>query len=57
MKQPKVHKIYNPIVECMERSKLRELQSERLRETVTLEYESFAKYSGEATNIGKITAS
>ena len=44
MKQPKIHKIYNPAMECMDRSKLRELQSERLRETVKLEYERVPLY-------------
>lgn len=44
MKQPKVHKIYNPIAECMERSERRKLQNERLRETVKLEYENVPLY-------------
>ncbi len=44
MRQPKIHKIYNPMIECMERSKLRELQNQRLRETVALEYERVPLY-------------
>ena len=44
MKQPKIHRIYNPIMECMERTKLRELQGKRLRETVELEYANVPLY-------------
>lgn len=44
MKQPKVHKIYNPVLECMERAERRKLQNERLRETVKLEYERVPLY-------------
>lgn len=44
MRQPKVHKIYNPVMECMDRMKLKELQSQRLRETVKLEYERVPMY-------------
>ncbi len=44
MRQPKVHKIYNPVMECMDRMKMKELQSERLRETVKLEYERVPMY-------------
>ncbi len=44
MKQPKVHKIYNPVMECMDRMKMKELQSQRLRETVKLEYERVPMY-------------
>lgn len=44
MKQPKVHKIYNPVLECMERAERRKLQNERLRETVKLEYEKVPLY-------------
>lgn len=45
MKSPQTeHKIYNPQVECMNRGELRELQNERLRETVRLEYENVPLY-------------
>ena len=44
MKQPKIHKIYNPAMECMDREKLRELQGKRLRETVELEYANVPLY-------------
>ncbi len=44
MRQPKVHKIYNPVMECMDRMKMKELQSQRLRETVKLEYEHVPMY-------------
>ena len=44
MKQPKIHRIYNPIMECMDRAKLRELQGKRLRETVELEYANVPLY-------------
>ncbi|MBO4626474.1 MAG: phenylacetate--CoA ligase, partial [Lachnospiraceae bacterium] len=52
MKQPKIHKIYNPAMECMDRAKLRELQSERLRETVKLEYERVPLYRKRMDEMG-----
>ncbi len=44
MKAPKTHNIYNPERECMSREELRELQNERLRQTVKLEYENVPLY-------------
>ncbi len=44
MKQPKVHKIYNPEAECMDRETRRSLQNKRLQETVKLEYERVPLY-------------
>lgn len=44
MKQEIIHRIWNPAMECMERSKLRELQNERLRATVRLEYDNVPLY-------------
>lgn len=44
MKAPKTHNIYSPDVECMSRDALRELQNERLRATVRLEYENVPLY-------------
>ncbi len=40
----KEHKILNPRMECMDRQELRELQNNRLRATVKLEYENVAVY-------------
>ncbi len=44
MKRQKEYRYYNPVIECMDRAKLRELQNERLRETVKLEYENVPMY-------------
>ena len=52
MKQPKIHRIWNPAMECMDREKLRELQSERLRETVRLEYENVPLYRSRMDAMG-----
>jgi phenylacetate-CoA ligase len=38
------HLIYNPEMECMDRQQRRQLQGERLRRTVKLEYENVALY-------------
>ncbi len=44
MKAPKTHNIYNPERECMSREAIRELQGERLRKTVKLEYDNVPLY-------------
>ena len=44
MKAPKTHNIYNPEMECMSRDALREIQNERLRKTVKLEYDNVPVY-------------
>lgn len=44
MKAPKTHNIHNPERECMSREAMRELQGERLRSTVKLEYENVPLY-------------
>ena len=38
------HRIYNPAMECMDREQLRELQGERLKKTVKLEYDNVPVY-------------
>ncbi len=52
MKQPKVHKIYDPAIECMDREQLRELQGKRLHDTVKLEYENVPLYRARMDAMG-----
>ena len=52
MKQEKIHKIWSPAIECMDRAKLRELQNERLRATVKLEYENVPLYRSRMDAMG-----
>ncbi len=52
MRQPKVHKIYDPAIECMDREQLRELQGKRLHDTVKLEYENVPLYRARMDAMG-----
>ena len=52
MRQEKIHRIWSPAMECMERNKLRELQNERLRATVKLEYENVPLYRARMDAMG-----
>ena len=52
MKQELIRKIWNPAMECMDRSKLRELQNERLRATVRLEYDNVPLYRARMDAMG-----
>ncbi|MBO6064908.1 MAG: phenylacetate--CoA ligase, partial [Lachnospiraceae bacterium] len=52
MRQEKIHKIWNRAMECMDRAKLRELQNERLRKTVELEYANVPLYRARMDAMG-----
>lgn len=52
MKQEKIHRIYNPEMECMDREERKKLQGKRLHETVKLEYENVPTYRARMDEAG-----